>query len=138
MNINLAENLRVLRQKSGYSLEEVAALTDVSRQAVGKWEIGESLPDLPNTLKLATLYKVSLDELVLQELSEKSAQQNNKIMGMLEVGSTGQIHLPDEVMSLFDIHTGENVLLLADKAQGIAIMKCSQFGRKGNENGNED
>ena len=138
MNINIAENLRVLRQKSGYSLEEVAALTDVSRQAVGKWEIGESLPDLPNTLKLATLYKVSLDELVLQKLSEKSAQQSNKIMGMLEVGSTGQIHLPDEVMSLFDIHTGENVLLLADKAQGIAIMKCSQFGRKGNENGNED
>ena len=138
MNINIAENLRVLRQKSGYSLEEVAALTDVTRQAVGKWEIGESLPDLPNTLKLATLYKVSLDELVLQKLSEKSAQQSNKIMGMLEVGSTGQIHLPDEVMSLFDIHTGENVLLLADKAQGIAIMKCSQFGRKGNENGNED
>ena len=138
MNINIAENLRVLRQKSGYSLEEVAALTDVSRQAVGKWEIGESLPDLPNTLKLATLYKVSLDELVLQKLSEKSAQQSNKIMGMLEVGSTGQIHLPDEVMSLFDIHTGENVLLLADKAQGIAIMKCSQFGRKGEENENEN
>ena len=138
MNINLAENLRVLRQESGYSLEEVAELTDVSRQAVGKWEMSESLPDLPNTLKLATLYKVSLDELVLQKLSEKSPQQNSKVMGMLEVGSAGQIHLPDEVMSLFDIHTGENVLLLADKAQGIAIMKCSQFDRKDNENGNEN
>ena len=138
MNINLAENLRVLRQESGYSLEEVASLTDVSRQAVGKWEMGKSLPDLPNTLKLATLYKVSLDELVLQKLSEKSPQQNSKVMGMLEVGSAGQIHLPDEVMSLFDIHTGENVLLLADKAQGIAIMKCSQFDRKDNENGNEN
>ena len=138
MNINLAENLRVLRQKSGYTLEEVAELTDVSRQAVGKWEMGESLPDLPNTLKLATLYKISLDELVLQKLSEKSAQQNNKIMGMLKIGSTGQIHLPDEVMDLFDIHTGENVLLLADKAQGIAIMKCSRFDGKDKENGNEN
>ena len=138
MNINLAENLRVLRQKSGYSLEEVASLTDVSRQAVGKWEMGESLPDLPNTLKLATLYKTSLDKLVLQKLSEKSTQQNNKIMGMLKIGSTGQIHLPDEVMDLFDIHTGENVLLLADKAQGIAIMKCSRFDRKDEKNGNEN
>ena len=138
MNINLAENLRVLRQKSGYSLEEAAELTDVSRQAVGKWEMGESLPDLPNTLKLATLYKVSLDELVLQKLSEKSKQQNSKVMGMLEVGSSGQIHLPDEVMSLFDIHTGENVLLLADQAQGIAIMKCSRFDRKDSGNGNKN
>ena len=138
MNINLAENLRVLRQKLGYSLEEVAELTDVSRQAVGKWEMGESLPDLLNTLKLSTLYKVSLDELVLQKLSEKSTQQCSKVMGMLEVGSTGQIHLLDEVMDLFDIHTGENVLLLADKAQGIAIMKCSQFDRRENKNGNEN
>ena len=138
MNINLAENLRILRQKSGYSLEAVAEFTDVSRQAVGKWEMGESLPDLPNTLKLATLYKVSLDELVLQKLSEKSPQQNSKVMGMLEVGNTGQIHLPDEVMSLFDIHTGENVLLLADKAQGIAIMKCSQFDRKDSGNGDDN
>ena len=138
MDINLAENLRVLRQKLGYSLEEVAELTDVSRQAVGKWEMGESLPDLLNTLKLSTLYKVSLDELVLQKLSEKSTQQCSKVMGMLEVGSAGQIHLPDEVMDLFDIHTGENVLLLADKAQGIAIMKCSQFDRRENKNGNEN
>ena len=138
MNINLAENLRVLRQKLGYSLEEVAELTDVSRQSVGKWEMGESLPDLLNTLKLSTLYKISLDELVLQKLSEKSTQQCSKVMGMLEVGSTGQIHLPDEVMDLFDFHTGENVLLLADKAQGIAIMKCSQFNRRDNKNGNEN
>ena len=138
MNINLAENLRVLRQKSGYSLEEVAELTDVSRQAVSKWETGESLPDLPNTLKLATLYKVSLDELVLQKLPEKSKQQSGKVMGMLEVGSAGQIHLPDEVMSLFDIHTGESVLLFANKAQGIAIMKCNQLDGKDFENGSEN
>ena len=119
-------------------MEEVAELTDVSRQAVGKWEMGESLPDLSNTLKLATLYKISLDELVLQKLSEKLPQQNSKVMGMLEVGNNGQIRLPDEVMSLFDIHTGENVLFLADKAQGIAIVKCSQFDRKDSGNGDDN
>ena len=87
---------------------------------------------------VATLYMVSLDELVLQKLSEKSLQQNSKVMGMLEVGNNGQIRLPDEVMSLFDIHTGENVLLLADKAQGIAIVKCSQFDRKDSGNGDDN
>ena len=134
--IKIADNLRVLRQREGYSLEEVAELIDVSRQAVGKWEMGESLPDLPNTLKLTTLFKVSLDELVLQDLSVIS-KQNGKVMGMLEVGSSGRIYLPNEVMNLFDIHTGENVLLLADKKQGIAIMKCSSFSG-GDENGNKN
>ena len=132
MDIMFSRNLRTLRQKFGYTLEEVAERADVSRQAVGKWEMGESLPDLPNTLKLATIFRVSLDELVLQTLHDDTPQQNSKTMGMLEVGSNGEIYLPDAVMRLFDIHTGEKVLLLADQAQGIAIVKCTQFDRNKN------
>lgn len=127
MTIALTDNLRILRQKEGYSQEAVAELIGVSRQAVAKWEMGESLPDLPNTVKLATLFKVSLDKLVLQSMNESLPGEKGKIMGVLEINESGQIVLPNEVMKLFDIHTGENVLLLADKAQGIAIMKCNQF-----------
>ena len=138
MKIILADNLRMLRQKEGYSQEAVAEIIDVSRQAVAKWEMGESLPDLPNTVKLATLFKVSLDEFVLKSMNESSQGTNDKVIGVLEVSGSGQIHLPDEVMDLFDIHTGENVLLLADKEQGIAIMKCRQFEQKEESNGNKN
>lgn len=138
MKIILADNLRMLRQKEGYSQEAVAEIIDVSRQAVAKWEMGESLPDLPNTVKLVTLFKVSLDEFVLKSMNESSQGTNDKVMGVLEVSGSGQIHLPDEVMDLFDIHAGENVLLLADKEQGIAIMKCRQFEQKEESNGNKN
>ena len=138
MKIILADNLRMLRQKEGYSQETVAEIIDIFRQAVAKWEMCESLPDLPNTVKLATLFKVSLDELVLKSMNESSSGTNDKVMGVLEVSDSGQIHLPDEIMNLFDIHTGEKVLLLADKEQGIAIMKCRQFEQKEDSNGNEN
>lgn len=40
---NLARNLTTLRQLNKYSQEDVAERIGVSRQAVAKWESGDSL-----------------------------------------------------------------------------------------------
>ena len=60
----ISANLNTLRKQRGYSQEEVAEKIGVSRQAVAKWESGETMPDLDNTMALAELYGVSLDNLV--------------------------------------------------------------------------
>lgn len=60
----LAENLRLLRKDKMLSQEELAEKCQVSRQAIAKWENGESVPVLEKLIFLAELYKVSLDELV--------------------------------------------------------------------------
>lgn len=60
----LGNALYELRKKSGMSQEELAERLGVSRQAVSKWECGESLPDTDNLITIAKLYGVSLDELV--------------------------------------------------------------------------
>ena len=39
----LAEKIALLRRKNGWSQEELADQLAVSRQAVSKWESGESL-----------------------------------------------------------------------------------------------
>ncbi len=62
-----AETLTRLRREKGLSQEQLADLTDVSRQAVGKWEAGRSMPDLPRLIALADLFGVSLDALVRPE-----------------------------------------------------------------------
>jgi len=64
MNQHIANRLVELRKHAGYSQEEVADLIGVSRQAVSKWERGESSPDTDNLIELARLYRISLDELV--------------------------------------------------------------------------
>ena len=43
--INLGKNLIYLRRKNRLSIEQVAGEIGVSRQAVSKWETGETLPD---------------------------------------------------------------------------------------------
>ena len=131
MKLCIADNLNLMRQKSGYSLEALAEIISVSRQTIAKWELGDSYPDLMNCMKLASLYKVSLDELVNKPMREIQNSDflslDYKIGGVIDMSEEGTIRIPDTVLEMFDIHPGEKVLLLADKKQGIALIKCSYF-----------
>ncbi|MFQ7238829.1 MAG: helix-turn-helix transcriptional regulator [Roseburia intestinalis] len=41
----LSDNIQLLRKRAGMSQEQLAELTETSRQTVSKWESGESIPD---------------------------------------------------------------------------------------------
>ena len=62
--IILGNKLFELRKQAGLSQEDLADKLNVSRQAVSKWECGESLPDTDNLISISKLYGVSLDELI--------------------------------------------------------------------------
>lgn len=62
--MTLGENLRYHRQSKGFSQDMVAAKIGVSRQAVTKWESDKSYPSSENLLALASIYNVSVDELI--------------------------------------------------------------------------
>ena len=56
--------LRQLRQKAGLTQEELAQKLFVTRQAVSRWESGETTPN-PETLKeLSALFQVSINTLL--------------------------------------------------------------------------
>lgn len=60
----LNENLKMYRKSMGLSQEKIAEMLGVSRQAVTKWESGQSMPSSDNLIRLAAIYHVSLDELL--------------------------------------------------------------------------
>lgn len=62
--MNLGNNLKEARKKSGLSQETVAEKLGVSRQTISKWETNETLPDIYQSKKLSKLYNLSLDELI--------------------------------------------------------------------------
>ena len=65
-NIMMFSNqLSKLRKEMKITQELLAEKCDVSRQAVAKWERGESLPSIYKLIEIADLFQVSLDELVL-------------------------------------------------------------------------
>lgn len=65
--MSLGERIQLLRRKQGLSQEELGERLGVSRQAVSKWETGQTLPDTANLLALAQLFGVSVDELAAEK-----------------------------------------------------------------------
>ena len=63
----LGEKLQKLRKARGWSQEELAGKIEVSRQAISRWESGETLPDAANLLKLSDLFGVTSDYLLRDE-----------------------------------------------------------------------
>ena len=47
----------------------------------------------------------------------------NKFVGICKVGEKGQIVIPKEMRTLFDIKPGDSVILLCDKEKGIALVR---------------
>ena len=60
----LAETLKGHRTRCRMTQEFVAESLGVSRQAVSKWETGDSDPSMSNLVLLAKLYGVPLEELL--------------------------------------------------------------------------
>lgn len=65
--MSFGERLQALRKAKGLSQEQLAEGIAVSRQAVSKWETGESLPDTDKLLPLSRMLEVSVDALLREE-----------------------------------------------------------------------
>lgn len=60
----LGEILKDLRVKNNMTQEYVAEKLNITRQAVSKWEAGQSSPSMANLISLAKLYDISVEELL--------------------------------------------------------------------------
>ena len=70
--LNFANNLSLLRRRAGYTQEGLAEALNVSRQAVSKWESGQTLPEAATLLLLADLLGCTLDQLMREELEPEA------------------------------------------------------------------
>ena len=123
----LSENLWTLRKINGFSQEDVAEKIGVSRQAVAKWENGTTTPDIANCVALARLYNVTVDELLTFDGNEVEGltvpPKGKYLFGTVTVGEKGQIVIPAKARTIFQIKPGDNLIVLGDEGQGIALIK---------------
>ncbi|HWR19091.1 MAG TPA: helix-turn-helix domain-containing protein [Clostridia bacterium] len=132
---NISLNLRQLRTRSRLSQEEVAEKVGVSRQAVAKWENGESLPDILNCDALAELFDVSLSELVYYDPEKEGipiGPRNKHIFGTVTIGERGQIVLPKKARDTLKLKSGDILMVLGDTnpaTAGIALIESGTFLR---------
>lgn len=126
-------NIKFLRKRAGLSQEELAEKIDVSRQSVAKWENGESLPDIIKCRDLAMLFGTTIDNLINysfedDELTDNETSEGKYVFGLVKVGERGQIVIPKKAREVFDIKTGNRLIVLGDTRQGgIALAKFNDL-----------
>ena len=56
-----------------------------------------------------------------------SAQDPDRYIATVKLGPKSQIVIPKEVREIFNLAPGDNLLLLADRTQGIALVNPADY-----------
>lgn len=74
--IDVAQNLKQLRKKHGYTQQELANILKVAKTTVSTWERGAAKPRMDVARQLANLYGVTLGQLVGETNLTESKSSN--------------------------------------------------------------
>ena len=98
----LGEKLMTLRKKSGYSQQELADRLKVSRQTISNWELNQGAPSIGKAKELADIYKISLDDLVGDEVEVVARKKREPDLHVLKklVGKMVKLECSDIDLAL--------------------------------------
>ena len=108
-NIQLANNLRFLRTKHKLTQDDLSSLLNISRQAYSNYETSKRTPDLDSLLHISRFYRISIDELVLDNL--QSTYHTSAL-------KTGEEYIPYVVMEK-EKNTGNSIYLSREELDFI-------------------
>lgn len=84
--MEIGNKLLELRKKNNLSQEGLAEKVGVARQTISKWELGETAPDIKQAKQLASIFNVSVDELVdanSESIIMKKVSNTEKLAGIV-------------------------------------------------------
>lgn len=78
--MNLGSRIQALRKQQGLSQEELADRLGLSRQAIGKWESGSSMPSIDNLIELSSILQTSVDYLLTGREPEPLSKESESVI----------------------------------------------------------
>ena len=97
-NIQLANNLRYLRKQCGLTQTTLSDMLNISRQAYSNYENYKREPDLNFIIQFAQKFDLTLDQLVLQNISpyeDVIREQSGPYIAAIQDGSSKTLHLSE-------------------------------------------
>lgn len=69
----LGQRIKEKREKRQWTQDYLAETLNVSRQAISKWEVGSTYPDIDRLLQISNLFDITLDSLIKGDDSLKKS-----------------------------------------------------------------
>ena len=126
----IGRNLQKLRKQKNLTQEALAEKIGVARQTIAKWELEESAPDLEMAGRLANILDIALDDLVnapAEEIDGQPGMEGRHMFGPVTVGDKGQIVIPVRARRVFNIHPGDQLMVLGEEGRGLALVDIRFF-----------
>lgn len=101
-NIQLAANLRRLRDDHNYTQMQIGRKLNISRQAYSNYETGKRIPDIDMLVRIANIYHVTLEQLVSQPCTKGGIinEASGPYFTGMEIESADTIYLTREEVEL--------------------------------------
>ncbi|MEK5477157.1 helix-turn-helix transcriptional regulator [Paenibacillus sp. FSL R5-0407] len=127
--MNFADKLQSYRKQKGMSQENLAEVIGVSRQAVSKWESGQSYPEMDKMIALSELFHVTIDHLV-KDIPGVVEETPSQVPGIVPAGWRPYFHFEYKSKAklfeipLVHIHLGRGIKV----AKGIIAVGNISIG----------
>lgn len=96
VNKNIAKNLAYYRKNVGMTQAEVAEKINYSDKSISKWESGNGVPDIYVLIQLASLFDVTVNDLIgisTSQTAEKNRKSRDKLRLLIMLLSSGIVWL---------------------------------------------
>ena len=97
-----SEKITELRKRSGLTQEQFGDMIGVSRQAVSKWEMAQSVPDINKVMAIAEFFEVPVDFLLKDDLDLDYLE--NKPITVSSPDPTRKVITLEEAQDYFATH----------------------------------
>lgn len=127
----IGDNIKFYRKKNQLTQDDIAEACNVTRQAVSKWENGETIPDIEKCDRLASFYGIKLDALMHYDEKVGNTKmapppEGKFLWGTIKLGNRGQIVIPKEARDKYGLQEGSRLVVLGDE-EGIALIQAEKF-----------
>lgn len=96
--MKFSEKIVKLRKMKGLTQDEFASAVGVSRQAVYKWESGQSYPEVTKLVEMKLLFNISIDDL-LDESYEVVVPEKKKVRATRQTKEKVEKTVREEVLA---------------------------------------
>lgn len=129
--MSLGERIKEQRKNCGLSQEKVAELVGVNRQAVTKWEAGQSAPSTENLFRLAEIFGTTVDILLVSAEEKNSpAEQIYCLYKMEEAKKAGDLRArrKKNVLTALSVMGGYIIIYLLGRLLWCDLAESSFIG----------
>ena len=112
---DFGENMKVIREKRGMTLDEMATYLGTTKQALSRYERGERTPKITVAAKYAKLLNIDLEDLIGYEYHDSDPTFEDA-----SFGTDLSQYSADEFHGLEDLHQDPRIRMLFDRSRRMS------------------